>query len=106
MAVVISLKMVYTPVDDTVTAPLCSTSTSTMRVVSLLFIVADCSSLRHRLTRPGEEEPPAWEAPAAQISQRAPSPQGRAAAARGPARLCGVCRVFIFKVTGSSHLRG
>ena len=26
---------------------------------------------------PGEEEPPAWEAPAAQISQRAPSPQGR-----------------------------
>ena len=26
---------------------------------------------------PEEEEPPAWEAPAAQISQRAPSPQGR-----------------------------
>ena len=28
MAVVISLKLAYTPVDDTVTAPLCSTSTS------------------------------------------------------------------------------
>ena len=26
---------------------------------------------------PGEEEPPAWEAPAAQSFQRAPSPQGR-----------------------------
>ena len=26
---------------------------------------------------PEEEEPPAWEAPTAQISQRAPSPQGR-----------------------------
>jgi hypothetical protein len=26
---------------------------------------------------PGEEEPPAWEAPASQISRRAPSPQGR-----------------------------
>ena len=31
MAVVISLKLVYTPVDDTVTAPLCSTSTSTLK---------------------------------------------------------------------------
>ena len=32
MAVVISLKLVYTPVDDTVTAPLYSTSTSTKLV--------------------------------------------------------------------------
>ena len=30
VAVVIPLKLVYTPVDDTVTAPLCTTSTSTI----------------------------------------------------------------------------
>jgi len=36
VAVVIPLKLVYAPVDDNVTAPLCSTSTSTSRTTGQL----------------------------------------------------------------------